>query len=136
MSNEDQFPTAMRMTLEEYQRRALKSAIYPYVEVAVTSRDGFMDRETAMGVLYPVLKLAGEAGEVAEKLGKIIRDKGGEISADDNHALRKELGDVLWYVTACANELGCDLEDIARVNLEKLESRVARGVLQGSGDDR
>jgi NTP pyrophosphatase (non-canonical NTP hydrolase) len=50
--------------------------------------------------------------------------------------MAKELGDVLWYVAQLASELGLELEDIARENLEKLSSRQRRGVLSGSGDER
>lgn len=112
------------MTLDEYQARARSTAIYP---------------EQAR-VLYPTLKLAGEAGEVAEKLGKLMRDEGlvpgGRLADGQRDALAKELGDVLWYVANLAADLGLSLEDLGRTNLEKLASRRDRGVLHGSGDDR
>ncbi|HKI56995.1 MAG TPA: nucleoside triphosphate pyrophosphohydrolase family protein [Trueperaceae bacterium] len=112
------------MTLDEYQARARSTAIYP---------------EEAR-VLYPTLKLAGEAGEVAEKLGKLMRDEGlrpgGALTEGQREALAKELGDVLWYVANLAGDLGLSLEQIGRTNLAKLASRRDRGVLQGSGDDR
>lgn len=112
------------MTLDEYQSGARSTALYP----------------EAARVLYPTLKLAGEAGEVAEKLGKLMRDQGwapGEpLTQEQTDALTKELGDVLWYVANLAADLGVDLETVGRVNLEKLASRKARGVLGGSGDDR
>jgi len=85
---------------------------------------------------YPALGLAGEAGEVAEHAKKTIRDDGGEVSDERRAAIAKELGDVLWYVAQLASELGLELEDIARENLEKLFSRQRRGVLSGSGDER
>jgi len=85
---------------------------------------------------YPALGLAGEAGEVAEHAKKTIRDDGGEVSDERRAAIAKELGDVLWYVAQLASELGLELEDIARENLEKLFSRQRRGVLWGSGDER
>ncbi len=112
------------MTLDEYQAQARSTAIYP---------------EEAR-VLYPTLKLAGEAGEVAEKLGKLMRDEGllpGD-SLDDaqRDALAKEIGDVLWYVANLAADLGLSLEAIGRTNLDKLASRRVRGVLGGSGDER
>lgn len=112
------------MTLDEYQARARSTAIYP---------------EEAR-VLYPTLKLAGEAGEVAEKLGKLIRDEGlapgAALSPAQRDALAKEIGDVLWYAANLAGDLGLSLEAIGRGNLEKLASRRERGVLQGSGDER
>lgn len=107
--------------MNEYQKAALESAIYP-------SRGN--------NLVYPALKLAGEAGEVAEKVGKILRDKHGFASGGDKFEIAKELGDVLWYVAAMADEIGFELADIASMNLAKLASRKARGVLGGSGDNR
>lgn len=104
----------------DYGKRAYALAIYP--------------RENAF--VYPALKLAGEAGEVAEKVGKSLR---GDFSLDDPKVrleLMKELGDVLWYVNALAMDLGYDLETVADMNITKLEDRKARGVLSGSGDNR
>ncbi len=83
-----------------------------------------------------VLGLAGEAGEVAEKYKKIIRDKGGKITAEDQKEITKELGDVLWYVAVLAQYLGVPFEDVATVNIEKLSSRKARGTQGGKGDNR
>ncbi|TXH14758.1 MAG: hypothetical protein E6R03_08570 [Hyphomicrobiaceae bacterium] len=106
--------------LSEYGKRAYALAIYP----------------RANAYVYPALKLAGEAGEVAEKVGKSLR---GDYSLDDPNVkleLLKELGDVLWYVNALANDLGADLQTVADMNITKLESRKARGVLAGSGDNR
>jgi NTP pyrophosphatase (non-canonical NTP hydrolase) len=112
------------MTLDEYQAQARSTAIYP---------------EEAR-VLYPTLKLAGEAGEVAEKLGKLMRDEGllpgGSLDEAQRDALAKEIGDVLWYVANLAADLGLSLEAIGRTNLDKLASRRVRGVLGGSGDER
>jgi NTP pyrophosphatase (non-canonical NTP hydrolase) len=106
--------------LSEYQRRSRSTAHYP--------------REAALA--YPTLGLAGEAGEVADHIKKVIRDDDWGVSEERLDALTKELGDVLWYVAQLASELGLDLEEIARVNLEKLRSRQLRGVLAGSGDER
>jgi NTP pyrophosphatase (non-canonical NTP hydrolase) len=93
---------------------------------------------TELGRVYLALKLAGEAGEAAEKCGKLIRDKQGliDISGGDKHAIALELGDVLWYLSVLAGELGFTLEEVANMNLEKLRDREARGVLGGSGDNR
>lgn len=85
---------------------------------------------------YPALGLAGEAGEVAEHAKKAIRDDAGVVTEERRRAMAKELGDVLWYVSQLASELGLELEDIARANLEKLLSRQRRGALSGSGDER
>ncbi len=90
--------------------------------------------------LYPSSKLAGEAGEVAEKLAKQVRDKGvlrfKDVSPEDREALKKELGDVLWYVSEISHQLGFSLESVAVTNVEKLAGRVERGTLHGDGDDR
>ena len=112
------------MTLDAYQDAARSTARYP--------------QEAAL--LYPVLKLAGEAGEVAEKLGKAMRDGGwrpGEpLSEELRDALVKELGDVLWYVASVAVDLGSSLDEVAERNVAKLADRAERGVIHGSGDDR
>lgn len=105
------------MTLEEYQLKALKTAVFK-------------------DPLYPVLGLAGEAGEVADKYKKILRDKDGKMEPEDKTEIAFELGDVLWYVAILADELGYDLEDIADMNIEKLKSRQDRNKLGGSGDTR
>ena len=83
--------------------------------------------------IYPTLGLAGEAGEVAEKVKKVLRDNGGEFDAAAVAAIQKELGDVLWYVARLATELGLDLEDVASHNLAKLADRKARDQLHGGG---
>lgn len=110
------------MNMNDYQKQALTTVI--------SSNDEFKD------VLHWVLGLNGEAGEAAEKVKKIIRDKQGKISDDDRKELAKELGDVLWYLAVFAHDLGFSLEEVAQHNLDKLKSRQDRGVLTGSGDNR
>ncbi|MCK9445403.1 nucleoside triphosphate pyrophosphohydrolase family protein [bacterium] len=109
------------MTFQEYQDEARKTAIYP-------NKDN--------NFIYPTLGLAGEAGEVAEKIKKVIRDGNGIVSEEKKVEITKELGDVLWYVANLAKELGISLEEVAQKNLEKLQSRQQRGELHGSGDNR
>lgn len=108
----------------EYERRALEFAVY----------------DRTYGVAYNGLALAAEAGEVAGKLSKLIRDTPGdnfaEAAAREGAALRREMGDVLWHLTALARDLGTDLATIAKENLEKLEGRSERGTIRGEGDDR
>lgn len=103
------------MSMNEYQAMASKTAIYPLQHQ----------------ILYPALGLAGEAGEVANKVKKMIRD-----NKFDRDGIAAELGDVLWYVSALARDLNIDMQDLAMQNLEKLFSRKERGTLGGSGDNR
>lgn len=106
------------MTLDEYQKAACEFAVYP----------------PAVGRAYTALGLAGEAGEVAEKVKKWIRD--GKTAAEVTLEVEAELGDVFWYVALVAKEWNIPLSDVADLNLEKLADRKARGVLRGSGDHR
>lgn len=101
-----------------YQQATAETAIY-------TSR-----------VLYPALGLASEAGEVAGKVKKVLRDRGGVPTEADRDALKAELGDVLWYVARLAADLNIPLQEIAEANISKLRDRANRGVIQGSGDNR
>ena len=87
-------------------------------------------------VIYPVLELVGDSGEVAEKVKKILRDNQGIIEEEKRQEIKKELGDVLWYVAQIATELNLSLDEIADFNLEKLASRKKRNKLHGSGDNR
>ncbi len=109
------------MTFKEYQEEARKTAIYPNL---------------GNNFIYPTLGLAGEAGEVAEKIKKVIRDNNGEVSEEKRQELTKELGDVLWYIANLSAELNLSMEDVALKNLEKLKSRQERNELHGSGDNR
>jgi len=109
------------MDLNHYQTTALETAIYP---------------NQGQNFTYPVLGLLGEAGEVADKLKKVIRDDDGVLTDSVRDAVAKELGDVLWYLAVLSYELGYDLNTIAQNNLDKLASRKARGVISGSGDNR
>ncbi|OGI16728.1 MAG: hypothetical protein A3J63_05135 [Candidatus Moranbacteria bacterium RIFCSPHIGHO2_02_FULL_40_12b] len=109
------------MNFEEYQKKSRKTAKYP---------------EADNNFVYPTLGLAGESGEVAEKIKKVIRDKGGKIDDETRELIKKELGDVLWYVAQLATELGLSLDDVASHNIEKLYSRLERDKLNGSGDNR
>ena len=87
-------------------------------------------------IVYPTLGLTNEAGEVAGKVKKIFRDRGGVVTDDDRAALTLELGDVLWYLAELCTQLDLSLEDVAAANLAKLQGRKARGTLSGDGDYR
>ncbi len=109
------------MDFKEYQIKSRQTAIYPGAD---------------QNFIYPTLGLVGEAGEVAEKIKKVLRDAGGIISEESRMEIGKELGDVLWYVAQVATELHLDLDDVAQNNLDKLFSRQDRGQLHGNGDNR
>jgi NTP pyrophosphatase (non-canonical NTP hydrolase) len=109
------------MTFEEYQKKSRETAIYP---------------GAGNNFIYPTLGLAGESGEVAEKIKKVLRDDDNLVSPEKKEELKKELGDVLWYLTQISTELGLSLEEIAAFNIEKLQSRKQRNMLGGSGDNR
>jgi NTP pyrophosphatase (non-canonical NTP hydrolase) len=87
-------------------------------------------------IVYPTLGLANEAGEVAGKIKKIFRDREGVISEADRLDLKKELGDVLWYLTQICSELDLTLQEVAEANIKKLYSRLERGTIGGDGDNR
>lgn len=109
------------MDLRTYQTRAAETALYPNV---------------GANPIYPTLGLCGEAGEVADKVKKVLRDQGGTFTEATRSALGLELGDVLWYLAQLASELELDLDAIASANLAKLASRAERNVISGSGDHR
>jgi NTP pyrophosphatase (non-canonical NTP hydrolase) len=109
------------MNFQEYQEKSRKTAIYP---------------EVGNNFIYPSLGLCGETGEVAEKMKKVIRDDGGIVSNEKKEEIKKELGDVLWYVSQLASELNLSLDDVAESNLKKLYDRMERNKLSGSGDNR
>ena len=109
------------MTFEEYQKESRKTALYP-------NKDN--------NFIYPVLGLCGESGEIAEKIKKVIRDEAGIVSEQKKEEIKKELGDVLWYLSQIATELGLSLSDVAKLNIEKLRSRLERNKISGSGDNR
>ena len=102
------------MNFDEYQKFARSTAIYP----------------DECKVVYPALGLCGEAGEVAEKVKKNIRD------GKSLDGVGLELGDVLWYISALADDLGVTLEEVAKANIEKLQSRMERNKIKGDGDIR
>lgn len=108
------------MDFKDYQKLSRKTAIYPQEQ----------------NLTYPTLGLNGEAGEVAEKIKKVIRDKNGVIDKATKEGIKKELGDVLWYTAQLATELGLSLDAIAKQNIKKLISRKKRGKIRGSGDNR
>lgn len=113
------------MQFNDYQTQSRQYAAYP---------------EAGDTFTYPALGLAGEAGEVADKIKKLMRNEGklrpSEVSLEAKAELMKELGDVLWYVSQLATEFGESLDTIAATNLDKLASRKARNVIASTGDNR
>ncbi|MFT5281170.1 MAG: NTP pyrophosphatase (non-canonical NTP hydrolase) [Flavobacteriaceae bacterium] len=110
------------MNFNEYQKEAEKTAIYPEKHK----------------IIYPALGIGDEAGEVLGKVKKWLRgdDGDGAMSDERKEDLKKEIGDVLWYIAILSRDLDIPLEDIAKGNIEKLRSRAERGVLKGDGDTR
>jgi len=108
------------MELSFYQRKALQTAIYPETQ----------------RIAYPAMGLAGEVGEVMNKIKKVYRDKDGVFDKQTKQDIAKELGDVLWYLAVLAQDLGQGLDAVAEKNLNKLADRQERGKLSGSGDNR
>ena len=109
------------MDFNEYQDKCSQTAVYP---------------NRLNNYIYPTLGLNGEAGEVAEKIKKIIRDKNGIINDDSREEIKKEIGDVLWYVAALCDELKLSMEDVAISNIKKLTNRLKRNKVKGEGDNR
>jgi len=108
------------MNFSDYQTQAVKTAIY----------------DDADYIVYPALGLLSEAGEVAGKVKKVLRDNKGNFTPELREQIADEVGDVLWYLASLCSDLGVDMASVAQKNLNKLNSRMARGVIQGSGDNR
>jgi NTP pyrophosphatase (non-canonical NTP hydrolase) len=106
------------MNFYEYQTIALKTGVYP----------------KKYSISYPALGLAEETGEVCGKISKMMRDDISLVDQKDN--LKKEMGDVLWYLAALAHDCGLSLQAIAETNIEKLKARQQAGTLHGEGDNR
>lgn len=111
------------MHMNEYQRHCATTAIYPF-------------QGTMRGIEYLTIKLNGEAGEVAENVGKAMRDDDCVVTPERRYKLIKEMGDVLWYLAMLAKELDVELDDVATENILKLRNRKQHNTLHGSGDDR
>ncbi len=109
------------MTFREYQLKAKETAKYP---------------EKNYNFIYATFGMMGEAGEVSEKIKKIWRDKNKEVNEQDREEIKKELGDVLWYLSQIAEELQIDFDDVAETNISKTHSRLERNVIHGRGDNR
>lgn len=109
------------MEFKDYQVLSRKTAIYP---------------NKGRNLSYPALGLCGESGEVAEKIKKLIRDKKGKLDLQSKQEIVKELGDVLWYLSAIASELKINLEEVAKINITKLSNRKNKNKIHGSGDNR
>ena len=108
------------MNMADYQTQASKTAIYNDADI----------------IIYPALGLISEAGEVAGKIKKVLRDNHGNFTPEKRSEIADEIGDVLWYIASLCTDLGVGMETVAQRNLDKLNSRLARGVISGSGDNR
>jgi NTP pyrophosphatase (non-canonical NTP hydrolase) len=108
------------MTLNDYQKEALSTSVYG----------------SGSKIIYPTLGLAGEAGEVADKVKKVLRDNEGNFDEWRKLQIASEIGDVLWYIAALADDLGFTMEDIANLNIGKLKQRRQNNTIHGEGDNR
>jgi len=112
------------VTFEEYTQRALATASF----------------DPTLGLIYPALGIAGESGEFVDKIKKEVRNRGNrfgyDMSTETKLACAKELGDIMWYVNQAAAQIGYTLEEIAEINIQKLEDRKARNVIKSEGDNR
>lgn len=141
------------MDFVEYQEQSHETAVYPnmidlvltrlqkagiitQLEMKVDIENQQVCESINSNPYYPALGLAGEVGEYCNKLKKVQRDNAGEVTEQFREFAKKEIGDILWYVSECASSLNLDLNEIAKSNIQKLKSRKERGVLKGSGDDR
>ncbi len=111
-----------RMTFDDYQKSAITTST--------------IDPKSVTAPYYFALGLTGEAGEVAEKMKKIIRNHNNDMTKLDLNDFKKELGDVLWYISMMTTQVGLSLEDVAQTNLDKLADRKARDVIKSTGDNR
>ena len=111
------------MEFDEYQRLAARTGYGP-------------DKDKSFVLMIHSMGLAGETGEVIEKLKHVMRDEGGVVSEEKRQLLKKEMGDVLWYLSELARTLGFSFDEIATLNIKKLEDRAKRGMIGGEGDLR
>ena len=113
------------MTFDQYQQKALTTAY---------TNPKYVD--TLMDKTIWVMGISGEAGEVVEKWKKIVAYKKGKITKADKEELKKELGDVVWYIAVLADSLGLSFEEVMQLNVKKLADRKKRNVIKGAGDNR
>ncbi len=106
---------------DKYQKKCKQTAVYPKV---------------GKSFVYPLLGLVGETGEVSEKIKKLFRDDKGKLTHERKEEIKKELGDVLWYMAQLSTELGIKFSSVVKGNLDKLSSRKKRGAIHGDGDNR
>lgn len=119
-------------TFKQYQSEAAGTSDYPDIFVGDKGKDII----NQANYIYAALGLAGEAGEVVEKIKKIVRNKTGVTNVSDIEELKKELGDVLWYISDISTTLDIDLDEVAKLNIKKVKDRKERGVIRSKGDYR
>ena len=124
----------MSLTFDEYAQKASDTAIYP--SIMPMDEQGNFSFQSYQGITYLALGLCGEAGEVAELIKKMYCDDYGYLSVERQAKLKKELGDVLWYLSEVARQAGLSLREVAEANIEKLTARQESGTIHGDGSDR
>lgn len=120
------------MNFKKYQELANGTNRIPRCDLFVSDKGATND----IGVLYCALGLAGETGEVIEKIKKTYRDDLMYFSPEKKEEIAKELGDIMWYLAGICTELGLSLDDVAEGNIKKLQQRLKDGKIHGSGDNR
>lgn len=118
------------MQLNEYQDKAKSTAQYPVVDLKIR------DNVISGNFLYPLLGVAEEAGELVGKIAKIVRNNDGIISLESRKTIALELGDILWMLSMVSAEFGFTLEEVAQMNIDKLQDRLNRNVIKSAGDNR
>jgi NTP pyrophosphatase (non-canonical NTP hydrolase) len=113
------------MEFNDYQKQCKKT------DMGKAAQNGM-----SPGFLYYVLGLAGETGELVEKIKKLFRDKGGVIDDDFRYVIKKELGDIQWYAARLADSFDIEFNDVATSNIQKLQERFKKDMIHGDGDNR
>ena len=119
------------MNFNEYQEKAGKFDTFSYETFMAEGA-----KANHLLILDKFLGFAVESGEACDKIKKIIRDENGEVSHEKRKELAKELGDILWYLAMVSKYLGVEFEEVAKMNIEKLQDRFERNKIHGSGDNR
>jgi NTP pyrophosphatase (non-canonical NTP hydrolase) len=124
------------VSLREYADMVSGAAVYREAVEKTLADLSREDLTKLLKIFYATTGLAGEAGEVANKVKKILRDNGGVVDDNVRERVLGELGGVAWYLNAASEEFGLRIEDVLNYNYEQITGRQARGTIHGDGDNR